>query len=285
VRKAIHVLRELGNPVWLAWTLNNLARVLFHQADYAQALSLLQQSQAIAKDLGDLSDSFLKSIWLGNVEMHLGRYERAQSRGKRVLDLCARDLRPGDALLMADQQLKGRMQHILGHARLLLGSVALVRGACADAKALLEESAAALRQEGEHTVLGQALAVLALAARTLGQSSLARQSLREAMDSVIETQGYSKGYYAPRICALLACSLLLIDRGDFERAIELYTLASRYVGNSRWFEDVAGKHIAAAAANLPPEAVAAAQERGRARDLWATAAELLADLRNEWSRR
>ena len=62
--------------------------------------------------------------------------------------------------------------------------------------------------------------------------------------------------------------------------MELYALASRYpfVANSRWFEDVAGKHIAAVAATLPPEVVAAAQECGRARDLGATVAELLAEL-------
>jgi hypothetical protein len=50
------------------------------------------------------------------------------------------------------------------------------------------------------------------------------------------------------------------------------------VANSRWFEDVAGKHIAAVAATLPPEVVAVARERGRARDLEATVAELLAEL-------
>jgi hypothetical protein len=56
-------------------------------------------------------------------------------------------------------------------------------------------------------------------------------------------------------------------------------VASRYphVANSRWFEDVAGKHIAAAA-GLPSDVFAAAQERGQARDLWATVEELLAEL-------
>ena len=65
-----------------------------------------------------------------------------------------------------------------------------------------------------------------------------------------------------------------------EQAVELYALASRYpfVANSRWFEDVAGRHIAAVAATLPPDVVTAAQERGRARDLEATVAELLVEL-------
>jgi hypothetical protein len=50
------------------------------------------------------------------------------------------------------------------------------------------------------------------------------------------------------------------------------------VANSRRFEDVVGKHIASAAATLPPEIFAAAQERGRARDPWATVEELLEEL-------
>ena len=80
--------------------------------------------------------------------------------------------------------------------------------------------------------------------------------------------------------ALPAMVLLLADQGQAERAVELYALVSRYpfVANSRWFEDIAGKQIAAVAATLPPEVVAAARERGRARDLEATVAELLVEL-------
>jgi hypothetical protein len=53
-------------------------------------------------------------------------------------------------------------------------------------------------------------------------------------------------------------------------------LTHKRCGNSRWFEDVAGRRIAAAAETLPPEVVAVAQERGQARDTAATVAELLA---------
>jgi hypothetical protein len=65
--------------------------------------------------------------------------------------------------------------------------------------------------------------------------------------------------------------------------VELYALASRYpfVANSQWFEDVAGKHIAALARDLPSDAVAAAQERGWAWELEATVAGLLVEL-EEW---
>ena len=82
------------------------------------------------------------------------------------------------------------------------------------------------------------------------------------------------------IDALPVLALLLADQGAPERAVDLYALASRhpYVANSRWFEEVIGRHIADAAATLPSDVVTAAQERGQARDLWATAKELLANL-------
>ena len=79
---------------------------------------------------------------------------------------------------------------------------------------------------------------------------------------------------------LAPVAFLLADRGEVERAVELYALASRHpnVACSRWFGDMVGRHIAAAAAALPFGAVVAAQERGRAGDLYAMAAELLTEL-------
>lgn len=49
------------------------------------------------------------------------------------------------------------------------------------------------------------------------------------------------------------------------------------MANSRWYEDIAGQELSAAAESLPPEVVSAAQIRGRERDIWETAAELLAE--------
>jgi hypothetical protein len=96
------------------------------------------------------------------------------------------------------------------------------------------------------------------------------EALRTATDS---------GAFAPCITALPLAALLQADDGNHHQAIELYTLACRfpYVANSRWFEHVVGQHIDTAVARLPQEEVAAAQERGRARDLWATATSLVAE--------
>ena len=67
-----------------------------------------------------------------------------------------------------------------------------------------------------------------------------------------------------------------------ECAVELYALAlCPRIANSRWCEDVVGKHIAAAAAFLPPDTVTAAQKRGRALDLGTTVKELAVELGQE----
>ena len=62
-----------------------------------------------------------------------------------------------------------------------------------------------------------------------------------------------------------AFALLQLTEGKVERAIEYYAYATShpFVAKSKWFHDVIGRHIEVAAETLPPEVVAAAQERGR----------------------
>ena len=123
--------------------------------------------------------------------------------------------------------------------------------------------------------MGWALADLAVAVYRLGDLGRARRYLYEALR--ISTE--SPRFLLPLWASPPAIALLLADQGEVERAVELYALASRFsLVQSRWFEDVFGGHIAAAAATLPPDVIAAAQERGRARDLEATVAELLVEL-------
>jgi hypothetical protein len=111
----------------------------------------------------------------------------------------------------------------------------------------------------------------------MGEPAQAQEYLCQALQRATDTRNATS-----LIEALPAAALVLADagesaRGAAERAVELYALASRYpyIANSRWFEDVVGVHIAAVAETLAPDIVAAAQERGRARDLWATADELI----------
>ena len=163
----------------------------------------------------------------------------------------------------------------VSYAQLLLGEVALVEGAFDQAYRALQESRIGIQYLTDDPWDVDQSAWLGLAARGLQRGPEARQHLASALDWAGRHRQFIE-----RIVALAGSALLLADEGEAERAIELYALASRYpfVANSRWFEDVVGRQIAAVAATLPPHLVAAARERGQARDLDATVAELLIEL-------
>jgi hypothetical protein len=104
---------------------------------------------------------------------------------------------------------------------------------------------------------------------------LAREYLVEALLLAKRSQSP-----LPLLWALPVLALVLADEAQTERSMELYALASRYpfVSKSCWFQDVVGRQITTVAAALPAERVAVLEKRGRARDLKATAEEILSEL-------
>ena len=140
---------------------------------------------------------------------------------------------------------------------------------------MAQESVTISRELPWQYLVATALSVLGLAERGLGRFDKAQQHHYESLQASSEL-GVFQWYVLP----LSAIATLLVGAGEHERAVELYALASRYpcVANSRWFEDVFGRHIDAIAATLPLEVAEAARERGRARDLQATVKELLVEL-------
>jgi predicted ATPase/DNA-binding SARP family transcriptional activator len=259
VREGFVICQRMGDRVGIADGLIYLGGTLLVSGKYGEAHSLLEESVAIHNDLGSRSDlAYSKSI-LGAARMHLGQYEGARVCVQMGLTLSR----------------EAGYRFGIGYSCFLLSSVALAGEAYGEAQQLLEESVAVCREVGRQDELGWALAALGITVRGLGQRSQAREHLSEALRTAVEI-----GAFAPLLYALPGIAVLLVDQGEQERAVELYALASRYpfVANSRWFEDIVGKHIAAVAATLPPEVVAAAQARGRARDLEATVKELLVEL-------
>ena len=106
-------------------------------------------------------------------------------------------------------------------------------------------------------------------------TELARQAVREALQTGVEL-----GVFMPLMYGLPVAARLLADRGDVERAVEVYACAGRsgFVASSRWFQDLVGAPLEAAAARLPEETVAAARERGQAQDWEAMASQVVAEL-------
>jgi tetratricopeptide (TPR) repeat protein len=243
--------------------LGGLGSILLLRGKYAEAHAQSQQALALCEDTGQKRQLGWIRADLGAAKLHQGQYEAARTQAQKSLTL-AREVGVGSWFS-------------IGSPLWLLGSVALAEEAYAEAWGSCQESVAVyLENPGiwERIGLSSALAVAAYAARGLGDLRQATAHLNEALRTAPKS-----GAFAPLMHALPALALLLADQGEVERAVELYALASRhpFLANSRWFEDVAGKHIAAIAATLPLEAVAAAQERGRARDLWDTAAQLVVE--------
>jgi tetratricopeptide (TPR) repeat protein len=258
-RETISRYHEIDDQQGIAEGLFNLGWTLLWLGKFAEAHSLMQQSIAM---LGDMGRHYAVAFWttsLGFPELHRGMYEAARIQGQRGLTL-AREIDHRQAI---------------GLSYCLLGEVALAEGAYAEATRLLQASVTECEAIGQQRILGWTLADLGYAARGLDQLRQARRHLYEALRMAAENR-----IFIPLITALPAVALLLADQGEEERAVELYALAWRHghVANSRWFEDVVGQHIAAIAATLPPDVVTAAQGRGKARDLWATAEELLTEL-------
>jgi predicted ATPase len=254
-RESAAISRAIGHRNTFAEGCRALGMARFALGRYAEAGSTLEEGSAIYRELGWLTGQIFQTIWLGRAHLHLGQYDRARSFGQGCLDTAR----------------EAGLREEIALSLLLLGDVALAAGAFGEARELLDASLDKLQEIGYRPELSPALASLGVATRGLGQHSQAREHVREALRMAVEMEA---GF--PLLRALPVAALLQSDVGERESAVELYALASRYplVANSRWFEDVVGKHIAAAAESLPPEVVAAAQERGRARDLWEAAHEL-----------
>jgi hypothetical protein len=153
--------------------------------------------------------------------------------------------------------------------------IELTEEAYAEAQQSLQEAINILRQVNHPVVLGVSLAILGGVACRTHNLQPARHYLLEPLRVALETRAVFLLHVT-----LAFVALLLAEQDQPEHAVEIYTLAARfpYVANSRWYEDIIGRHVAEVEATLPPEAVTAAQARGRTREAWATAAELLAEL-------
>jgi DNA-binding SARP family transcriptional activator/predicted ATPase len=234
------------------WILTMLGR-------FAEGASRLKESTTIWQDLGLPNQAVRLGVPLGLAQMHLGNCQEAHTLVEAGLH---------DAEGSGD---RGRA----GFALLARGWVAMVRGAPAKAQKMLSDGAAIFLALGERSELGEALALLGYADLALGQVAQAREHLCKALR--LATNNH---FFLPAIYALPATALLLVARGESERGVALHALVSRFpfVANSRWMDDIVGRPIAVAAASLPAGAVTKAEERGRAWDLWVTAAELVAEL-------
>jgi tetratricopeptide (TPR) repeat protein len=257
-RQHLTLAQQMGDRAQIAGGFLILAIALL-SGQYAESRSAAEQGVRIYEELGSAPDLPLAILDLGMAEVHLGWYEQA-----------------GVHLHMALVQARatGFLRVVAGSLH-MLGWIALVQEGWTEAQRLVEEGIVVYRKIEYWGELGMAQAAMAYVTRGLGQRAAAESCLSQALRSGVEHKSLLTILYA-----LPAASLLALDEGKTELAVELDALARRYplVANSSWFGDIAGRHISAAAATLAPELVEAAQVRGRMRDLEVTVGQLLEEL-------
>jgi predicted ATPase len=256
--ESIAILEEIGDQAGVAKALNVLGAMLPWSGKFTEARSLLERSVEICRDL-EFRDGLVDAlVFLSTVDAHLGAYESMRSLAQ-------------ESHLVAEEI---GYFYGWGYSLILLGVAALIDAEYDKAERFFQESVAIYEKSGHQDARVFPLAYSAVAALKLGRRSRVRQRLCDAL-----RMASALGGLYPLMYALAAIALFLADEGQAERATELYALVSRYplMAKSRWFEDVVGQHVAAAAA-LAPGVIAAAQKRGKALDPSVTAAALLEEL-------
>ena len=205
------------------------------------------------------------NILLGWVHMFWGRYEAARQYAQSGLTL-ARQI--GSSFNI------GLGLFVLGHA-------ALAESALAEAQRVLSESLTMYETVSDMEAVITIRVLIGCVALKRGQPAVVRPYLSQALRFGLASRRIR---IATGVLPVLA--LLLLEQGQIEQAVELYALLKRLqvVARSPWFEDVAGKQIAAAAATLPTEMVLAAQAQGQTGDMWATLELFLAEVEREAAR-
>ena len=262
--------RTLGDQMGIATSLFQMAIFTMHQ----------RQPRATNREgAADCATSRLVHSVGAGPEKRLAQYERAHTLVEMSLPISREAGFPRETeiclCVLGCVALAEAIRHLGAGTGPHLQDAGKAREAYAEAQRLARESAVIAREIVTAHDLASALAVLAVAARGLGNSHQAWKHLGEGLQIYAEL-----GFPIALIYLMPATALLLAYAREHERAVEVYALASRYpfVANSRWFEDVFGRHVDAIAATLPPEVAEAARERGRARDLHATVKELLVKL-------
>ncbi len=266
LRRASTIHQEIGDRYALAQTLTHLGTVHSLSGRFAEACALMEQGLELAGEVGDRASMAWIPSELGEVNALAGNYREAHNLAQMAFSVARHAFDP--------REITARFYRVLGWT-------ALVEQAYAEAQEWLEKSVKIYRTV-EHYLAKEwmtfSLAALGRAACGLGDLEAAQSHLVEGLRIALDMKNF-----IPLLFVMPIISLFVADRGQKERAVELYALAASQplVSKSPLFEAIAGRHIAAVVAHsedMPPEVIQAAQARGRARDMWATATELLEEL-------
>jgi predicted ATPase/DNA-binding SARP family transcriptional activator len=276
LRESLMIFREQESLWGIALCLASLGMVAQSLGNYGEAKHLMQQGLEIFKEIGDLRLTALALSYLSPVAYMLGEYTAAKKWLQESLTL-SREI--GDYWNIAQ---------CLNH----LGAMTYQDDAAdwVEAKRLHEESLTIYQKLGDRWGKAVSLNYLGYMTCALADYPAAKQYFLAALQLAIE------GQITPiALDALVGLATLLVRQPAVsenlsglpdltglgstvkERAVELLVLVLNHPASSHEVKDKAQRLLAKLEAELPPQVIAAAQERGRARKLEEVAAEILAD--------
>ncbi len=258
VQESLAIFRELGNQKEIATSLHRLGWVAWLLGECEVARDLHQESLVLYQEIGDQSGVADSLEYLG-LDVLYGFKEYGEAK----------------QLFQESLAIHEEIGNLYGMSVALpsLGEIALVLGEYAEAAQLAQKGLILAEKCSDPTQVPVCLRVLGLAACGLGDLKGARRYLHQALEAGMTVRAM------PWVLDIFhGIAMLLAAEGERERALELLTLALHHPAYALIMRDRDASLVAQLEAELPPDVAAAAQERGRARDLDATVAELLIEL-------
>jgi len=254
LQQSVDILRHLDAQHEMAFSLIYLGSATYGLGKYALAKQLHQQSLAIYREIGDRSGMAISLLHLGTAVEQLGEHTGARRLYRESLALFRE---------IGDRWGTARALNNLGNAAYYLQQYT-------EAKQLYQESLTVRREINDQLGIASSLNNLGEAAYALGEYHESKQYFHAALKAARDRS------LAPvTLHVLVWIATLLAKEGEKERALELLTLTLHHPAVFSAAKEDAEHLLAELASQLPPQVVAMARERGKARELEEVVDELL----------
>jgi len=254
-QESLNIFQELGNERWVASMLDDLGYAYWLVGDYEKAKKYHQESPLLHKDIGN-------------------RHAEAQA-----LNLLAID--------MAGLKEFGQAMQLLQNALAIyreIGAILDIGVALNNMAEFLTASGdfknAALHARESFLYTQDNLGYLSWPNRTLGEALVGIGDLQDAKEYLLRSLKIAQSLQekCDLLLAIKAISVYFAAHGEGAKALELLAFVNNHPAAWQWTKDRATALASQLETELPPNVILESKERGRARNLDVTVAELLTEL-------
>jgi predicted ATPase/class 3 adenylate cyclase/DNA-binding XRE family transcriptional regulator len=298
--QALAILRQIGATWDEAWAIANMGYFAFNRGQTLEAKRHHAEALGLYRAIGELQGTTGALLDLGRVAYALGEYDEGRRLLQESLTLqqavaskvgTAECLEVLGEIAYAQEQFAeaeawSRQELVIlrdlgyrekvswSYAR--LGAAVLAQERLSDAAGLLAEALAIAEHCGDMRGISCAHKELGYLALRQGAHDTAKRHWRTAIGVAWRIQ--NRAHLLVTLDALIGLATLSAQADNLERAVELLTLVRRAASIDCRTETKAEQLLAALERHLSPGCFAAAQARGRALELGATVAAVVAEV-------